>query len=166
MREYFPLVFIIKSKEHYCCWYTNEEDGFIVEENHLLFFDTLDELKIHSTKQKIDLNLKEDILIISIDELQKFVENDSKELDCNLILNYWNIIGDVSKSLGVEFYGDERSSILSTIYNKLFYGNNLPAVTPKGKSFHPLWEFEEIQEIRKVIQDGLRILNDVLKYGC
>jgi hypothetical protein len=112
--------------------------------------------------QKIDLNLKEDIFIITIEDMKKMIENDSEELDCDLILNFWNTIGDVAKSLGIEFYGNERNSILNTIYDKLFFGNNLPVVTPEGKSYHPLWEFGEIQEIRKVIQDGIRIVNDAL----
>ncbi|EGW41881.1 hypothetical protein [Desulfosporosinus sp. OT] len=39
---------------------------------------------------------------------------------------------------------------------------NNPAVTPQGKSYTPQWQSNEIEEIDKVIQDGIRIIVEVL----
>ncbi len=46
------------------------------------------------------------------------------------------------------------------IYDKLFWGCNIPALTPRGKKYIPLWSAREISIINKVLTEGVRIFRD------
>ncbi len=43
------------------------------------------------------------------------------------------------------------------IYQKVFWGNNLPAVTPAGKGFDPTWSEEDLIGIKAVLETGLSL---------
>ena len=40
-------------------------------------------------------------------------------------------------------------------YEKLFFGNNLPAVTPAGASYTPLWDVAELARLSHTLRLGL-----------
>ncbi len=94
-----------------------------------------------------------------MDEAKLWLQKRKSEFDCEYLLSFWNIISDLAYSVGEIFYGDQDKDILIKIYDKLFYGNNLPSITPEGKKYFPEWEVDEIKEIAKVIEDGLKIVN-------
>lgn len=41
------------------------------------------------------------------------------------------------------------------IYEKLFWGNNLPTVTPAGKTYVPVWTQNELERLRSVMAYGI-----------
>jgi hypothetical protein len=41
------------------------------------------------------------------------------------------------------------------IYDKLFFGNNLPAITPAGVSYEPVWSHDEIETLSRIYRLGL-----------
>ena len=162
MREYYAVLFVIKDNKHFCCWYGDEKDGFVVSNNKLVNFETLEQLSEFAKKNQLLIKLEENISIFSIDQILECWRHKNKSIDCKAVLDFWNIIGDISTSLELSFYGNKRVAKLDKIYEKLFWGTNNPAVTPNGKSYIPQWKSDEIKEINTVIQDGIRILGNVL----
>ena len=68
------------------------------------------------------------------------LENAGNEIViCKQILGLINLMSD--------FGFDTKKLIKDSIYEKLFWGCNLPSVTPKDKYFEPIWEKVEIQEM-------------------
>jgi hypothetical protein len=51
----------------------------------------------------------------------------------------------------------------SYIYEKLFYGNNLPSITPIGEHYIPSWSNDELIEMRLVFMAGLDHLKKKLE---
>jgi hypothetical protein len=43
------------------------------------------------------------------------------------------------------------------IYHKLFWGNNLPPVTPEGCHFNPEWSRDELAALAGVLSAGLEM---------
>ena len=41
------------------------------------------------------------------------------------------------------------------IYDKLFFANNLPAVTPRGASYEPIWSEDEVELLSRIYRFGL-----------
>jgi hypothetical protein len=77
---------------------------------------------------------------------------------CSEFLAAWNLFGDIARSCprsGVNF--TDRDSHLGAVYEKLFYGNNLPSVTPPGEHYAPEWSRDEIAGLRDVLQEGLNM---------
>ena len=73
---------------------------------------------------------------------------------CQFLLNGWNTLEDMARPLGIglnNVNSDERE-ILQKAYHKLFYGNNLPAVTPNDQSYSPLFSSTERKAMRTYLQ--------------
>ena len=73
---------------------------------------------------------------------------------CDKALNMWNILSDVSASVGEAFPGDSRQGDVQDLYGKLFYGCNLPAVRGSGEEYCPVWDDNEKALFKSIMTDG------------
>ncbi|MEM1320365.1 MAG: hypothetical protein AAGG75_08910, partial [Bacteroidota bacterium] len=71
------------------------------------------------------------------------------------VLNVWNLFIDFAHSAKKKF---KRKKKTSKIYDKIFFGNNLPSITPKDKEYIPSWTAEEIELLVKKLNKGFLIL--------
>lgn len=101
--------------------------------------------------------------VIDIDKLFNDLEaisigHTSDDSQNSLFLDAWNFFEDLIHTFGLEQdFSKFRTVHLDAVYEKIFWGCNLPAVTPEGKSYSPLWADNEIEvwreymcELRKV----------------
>jgi hypothetical protein len=153
---YYPVKFALGLKETYSLWYSNKNDGFLVNQNKLLSFKSMNELQKYSKEKSI--NLQDGLTVVILDAVINWLEGEQKEIDYELFLNFWNIIADLAYSVDEEFYGDKDENGVLNIYNKLFYGSNLPAVNTGKEHFVPEWDAEELEILTKVIGDAWRIV--------
>ncbi len=69
---------------------------------------------------------------------------------CSVLLTGLGIIEDLMRTFKLSRILDaQKNDKLSQFYEKLFLGSNIPAVTPIGKSYHPIWKTEEIKAFRE-----------------
>jgi len=48
-----------------------------------------------------------------------------------------------------------RAQRAGKIHDKLFFANNLPAITPRGASYEPIWSEGEIELLSRIYRFGL-----------
>ena len=77
-------------------------------------------------------------------------------VDCNVVLGLWNIFLDLHNTVGKSFVGDREE--FDKIYEKLFYGNNLPTINPTGEKYIPSFSEDEIALIKKLLKGGINML--------
>jgi hypothetical protein len=78
----------------------------------------------------------------------------SSTITCTILLEGWNFIEDMGRTFGLKKDLKRlHSRLLNKAYDKLFYGCNLPAVTPGDKSYSPLWSHEEILSMRAELSE-------------
>lgn len=77
-------------------------------------------------------------------------------IDCALLLDSWNLFTDAGASLRWSRF-DPKSSRTQKLYEKLFWSNNLPAMTPVGEHYRPSWSVREVRQLRIILSDGLRL---------
>ena len=160
--DYYPFVFIINKKEYYCAWYSNNKDGFLTECNKIKVFNTKDLLFDYAKENNIQFNDEEGIARFSIDFALNWLKDKNLDIDCDYFLNFWNNISDLAYSVGENFYGDLKKAQINKVYDKLFFCNNLPAITPKNKNYYPTWDTAEKIILVKIVQDGIRIIDACL----
>lgn len=80
-----------------------------------------------------------------------------------VFLNAWNFLDNLASLHEGADSAFNRLSHEAACYDKLFWGNNLPAITPAGEFYRPSWRDEELAEIRSVFEAGLDLLNDELR---
>jgi hypothetical protein len=83
---------------------------------------------------------------------------DRAAVDCAAFLNAWNLIGDLLGSPDPSRLYAHVDAHLTDVYDKLFWGNNLPSVTPQGKQFDPVWSEGEVTALSRLFRLGLQEL--------
>lgn len=158
LKDYYPIKILRHEKVYFCIWYTNDVDGILLEKNKIKSFSNYDNLKNYCEENKI--KIKEDISTYNLDEVLEWLSSRKQEVDCKIILDLWNLISDLAKSSDEYFYGDDDETL--HISEKLFYGNNLPAINRDGPEYYPKWDDDEYMIIKKVIQNGVELFNKYL----
>ena len=95
-----------------------------------------------------------------LDEVAAWLRTDDVP-DPVVVLNAWNIFWDVATGTGRPL--GHRSRDQDRVYDKLFWANNLPAVTPEGMTYTPEWTEDELQSLRKVVEDGISLVRSALR---
>lgn len=76
---------------------------------------------------------------------------------CATLLEGWNVLEDFCRTLSQDTK-IPKSSGARSVYEKLFYGNNLPAVTPVGKCYEPTFDSDELEDLHNALDGPLRLL--------
>ena len=72
------------------------------------------------------------------------------------MLNAWNLLADIAFSIGFDL--DDHGDAAFRVYEKLFAGTNLPAMTPPGRAYEPAWDADEAILLARILGDGLKQL--------
>ncbi len=156
MDRYYICKFILDKMIYYCLWHSDTDDFFKINED-IVYCNSVEDIK--KIIKNENLIVGEEIAEYDCEKIEKFSKNNI--LSPNEILNFWNILMDLSKSLKVNFIGNDRTKKIDKIYAKLFYGCNLPAITPENEEYIPVWTKKEIRKIKEIIENGLFILRNV-----
>jgi len=152
MKTYYLAEFRYAERSYFCIWYNDEVDGFYTENDKLIHFDSLDEAKKYSDEQAITYSDE-----VSLDDMVKVQEWVSAgiggDVDCHLLLVFWNSVHDLAATIKREYIGNER--VYTHVYEKLFYGNNLPTINTSGREYIPEWTDEEVLDLKQVIGAGI-----------
>lgn len=123
---------IIEGKSHFFNWIDDDENEYIENDNGL--FISYDKTECESS--------------FDVDEALEELSNDT--VDESSILNIINLMTD--------FGFNTKKLFPNEVYDKLFWGNNLPSVTPEGKHYTPKWSKNEIA----FLENGIKKFFDIL----
>lgn len=155
MHEYYIVAFSNKKRDYYCIWTSDE--GFITYEDKILLFDTIMKAKLYCHENQMSVDDTE-ITRFYIDDIFNWCTSVKFDFDCDLLLNWWNILSDVYKSLGIYFDGDSIEK--NDLYEKLFFGNNLPTINKSDKKYIPIFSKEEMEVVKKLLIEGVNFLTE------
>jgi len=106
----------------------------------------------------------DDPVVHDLDSVDRFIRDPSTlHFDCNDALSAWNLFGDFARSLGqsgILFLDHDQAA--DRLYDKIFHGCNLPAMTPEGQEFLPTWRSDEIESIREVLMVGFSLFRSAI----
>ena len=145
--DYYMIRCKEEKNEKYAIWYTDEEDGFICENGRICFWDSKEALKEYADAKSISLH--DGAYLLDIGRLKQLLACGLTDFDCTEILNFWNMLSDALRSMGKPFWGNGgENEKTDCIYEKLFYGADIPA-HHTGKRL--VWTKEESDLIKKVL---------------
>jgi hypothetical protein len=156
--NFFSLLYRLKSVDRYLIWISNERDSVAVDNGgRVLTFESTAALGRYAELNHIRLE-SETPALHDLDWVALWTESPDRPVDCKEALAAWNIFSDIATSVGATGLTFSRlDSEQGTIYQKLFWGNNPPSLTPEGCEFVPEWSPGEIEELTKVLRTGLRM---------
>jgi hypothetical protein len=164
IRESMNYVVLLRTlgRSHYLLWREGEgaPDEYVIRpgSSQFLMANSLAELLAHAKHFGFRVADSEPVLI-DLDEMFRVLaalrENRaSSKQTCQALLEGWNALEDMSRAVDISVTGDAlyQKEALRSAYDKLFYGNNLPAITPPNRSYAPLFTSEERKSMRMYLR--------------
>jgi hypothetical protein len=156
--KYFALLYRLNAENRYLIWISNEKDFVVADAGGLVptFKDTT---AVHAYAELNHYCLEdEEPILHDLDSVAAWTKTPGVPVDRGNALAAWNLFGDVARSIrgkGIAF--DQLDSQFQSIYDKVFRGNNLPSMSPKGRHYVPEWSPGELAALAEVISAGLRL---------
>lgn len=160
-REYYKLWYRLDGDDGYLIWYSDEKDGVAVDSGGKVpSFRHAGGLLEYAAAHGLTF-VEGDMIPHNLDALAVWLQKQElRRVDCDSLLTAWNLFADVSRSIGGGFDTDPELTV--RIYEKIFWGNNLSAVTPAGKCYRPIWTGHELKLMREVLGFGLSLFRESL----
>lgn len=166
-RDVYKLLYRLDGRERLLLWFSDEPDGVITDAEGRVptFASARDLIEYASLGEHVVSN--EEPRLHDLDAVRAWLADPRAEtVDCDRTLCAWNLFIDVARSMTASneaFLAADAAR--GAIYRRVFWGCNLPAVTPEGEAFHPSWTREECQELVDLLSLGLdlfaRVTRDV-----
>ncbi len=165
----YPYLYRLSDADAYLVWRSDEsEDGnepdcvLLNSLGRLLTFRSPADLGVYAKRCGLTISPNVNEKPLDLDVVQRWLDSPRKTtVDCETFLNAWNLFSDLASTvLGVRSHIDNQKEC--RIYNKLFWGNNLPALTPPGKHYEPIWTKSEVGRMRNVLIKGLSLFRERL----
>jgi hypothetical protein len=101
---------------------------------------------------------------LDLDRVVRWIARPMKAgIACPVFLDAWNFFSDLRSAIDGEVrHIDDRRE--PSLYNKLFWGCNLPPVTPVGCHYVPYWTVSEVARLRNVLMNGLAVFEKHIEY--
>src|SRR5271169_6096115 len=146
--KYFPLLYRLSAEDRYLIWIANEKDSVVVEAGGLIpTFKNIASVQAYADANHYSLE-REQPELHDLDWVAEWTKAPGAPVDHEKALAAWNLFGDVAKSIyETEFSFDQLDSQSPRIYDKLFWGSNLPSMTPSGRHYEPEWSQDELAEL-------------------
>jgi hypothetical protein len=163
-RTHYKLWCRYNAVDRFLLWYSNDHDGVVDRDGCIPSFRTESALLAYAHTLSVTIE-PEAASLHDLDLVQTWLADPHPErVDPPNFLCAWNLFSDVAQTLpvvGARFI--ELDSLLGPLYDKLFWANNLPAVTPEGERFVPEWSTTEVEELTAVLCEGLSMFTRSLR---
>jgi hypothetical protein len=160
-KKYYACKYRFADQDAYLLWFTNDQDGVLVDNGQVLSFRMLAHLQGYAAAHAIPIESAVPPFY-NLDAVVNWLHHDSDTpIDCELLLMTWNLFRDVATSVHRPF--DRNPERTQIVYEKLFYGNNLPSITPTDEYYEPQWAEDEIVLLREIFTDGLQLFTETVK---
>jgi hypothetical protein len=166
-KRYYLCEFRLDGRRLYVIWYSNDNDGLVGVSDGKIASST-DERRMNAFCHANNLTLMpEPIVNYDFEKISAWCEHPTAEMvDPVLFLNAWNMLGDAQslRETDVLSQDDAATGRADKVYAKLLYANNLPALTPQGTRYEPIWLEEELSLLSRIFQTGLAELRARIEF--
>lgn len=155
--KYYLVKIIHNDIDHYLIWYNGEEDGFLLFQQQLCVFCSVEKANEFADKEQI--RFETETAVFDLTNLIELIKHTESSQNCRTLIDTWHFFSDLSKSRNEKFLGDVDEEEIIDIYKKLFYGSNIKPL--KNEEYHPSLNEDEENKCSEIFQSGLSILNNL-----
>lgn len=154
-KEYYEYGILLGGRVNWILWYTNTSDGLACDlVGRIMVFETSPVLRDYATST--GLKVAEASTVLDLDSVRRWVDGPpSIPADYPTLLNTWNLWDDIRGTLDCSTLNQDTD--VEQVYDKLFWANNPPALTPEGECFIPEWSEHELGILRAQLTDGFEL---------
>jgi hypothetical protein len=155
-RKYYLCELLLDRRRLYVVWYSDAVDGLVrLEDGKIASFADEHQVRSFCRENGIPL-IPEPPAVCDFDKVAAWCGSPAAgSIEPTAFINAWNMLED-AYGLRLEAHlHDVSSQRAAKIYDKLFFANNLPAVTPRGASYEPIWSEDEVELLSCIYRFGL-----------
>lgn len=134
----------------------DKKDSFLCMGSNLLSFNSAEDALQYGKDNDLRVVNENDKYVIR----RIFVPGNG--MDCEYFLSMWNYASDICNSVEKRFWGDNKNKMITKVYDKVFWGSNLPAVTPDNESYTPYFNWAERLILKVLYRSFMRIFKEYL----
>jgi hypothetical protein len=160
---------LLNDDAFFILWYGNGSNGVKIEKGQLVYARSIPPLLRYgeSKNLSIDSNSVTQYEYYDLNDIENWLRRPKASINCEYFLNVWNILVDTitsqaNPSTFLDLAEDEGGIF---IYNKLFWGANLPDYTLPGKIHIPDWQPGDISSMQILFKIGLEELRGIIQNG-
>ncbi len=159
-RLHYTVMFRLDGSDRFVVWYCDDVDGVLLDESKLIAtFPSPAAVEAYAVNLGLEL-LEEPPGVYDFDRIAAWVAAPGAEgIDCSVMLDAWNMLADAANSLSCKLFEPRGAKL---VYDKLFWGNNLEAVTPPGEHYEPTWSRVDVAVLAGVLSAGLSTLRTAI----
>lgn len=159
---YYCLWYRLDDTDSYLIWFANESDGIVTDaDGTAVCFRDQASLQVYARSNQMSVDNSEPILHDLVLVARWLGDLQSVEVNCGVFLSAWNLFADLASSVNGQFDADRGRT--KDIYDKLFWGSNIAAITAPGDHFDPTWDDDERAILREVLAKGLELFRSHVK---
>lgn len=160
MPTYYSIQIVKDRTTLIMVWFSNDADGVLTYKGKVLIFRSLSECTEYG--DSTGLNIVSSDMVCDFDQMVEWMNSSSRVVwDSSSLINTWNLLIDIFSSLNIHVHENENVKI---VYDKVFWGNNLPSVTPPGGKYVPVLSDEEKYDLVLFLKESLSVLNTVIAW--
>jgi|SRR5438309_12126281 hypothetical protein len=155
-RKYYLCKLLLDCRPLYVIWYSDAVDGLVrLKDRKIASFADERQVRAFCRENGISLML-EPPAVYDFDKVATWCGCPAAgSIEPTAFLNAWNMFEDAHGFRLDAHLHDVSSQRAGKIYDKLFFANNLPAVTPHGASYEPIWSEDEVELLSRIYHFGL-----------
>jgi len=155
-RKYYLCELLLDRRRLYVVWYSGEVDGLVrLKDGNIASFAAELQVRAFCRENGLSIMLAPSA-VYDFDKMAMWCDSPaSGSIEPTAFLNAWNMLEDAHGSRLDAHLHDISPQRAGKIYDKLFFANNLPAVTPRGASYEPIWSEGEIELLSRIYRFGL-----------
>src|SRR5215472_16736515 len=129
---WYPLALRVGGRTLFLLWVSDDWalDRVLADSDGVVAFPDEESAREYARAENLPLAPKEELDLHDVVGAVHWLRAGARP-DCGLLLAIWNLAGDVARSVNEPF--EDRGEVLDDVYNKLFFGSNLPSMTPPGE---------------------------------
>jgi hypothetical protein len=153
--EYFPCVFQLEGVDHYVIWYSDDRDGLVREGRRVVSFSSLAQLYAYAKPRGLIVRTAE-VAKYDWDSVARWCDEPVMTgIAVDRLLKAWNMVLDAMPPGDESGLFSHANARATDLYDKLFRANNLPAMTPPGAEYYPVWTRAELVALAQLLRLGL-----------
>lgn len=91
MTKYYLTKIIYNGLTYFLIWYSNDEDGFLLFNQRLLFFLSVEEANIFANKEQIIF--EKGITVFDLSKITEAINNVEISQNCRTLIDTWHLYG-------------------------------------------------------------------------
>ena len=160
-RRYYVVECVLDGRSRFLLWYSNERDGVELDKGGaVLSASSCSEIRRRAGRAGMVVE-DEAPARFDMDELSDWVAEPHPPPPVTLIGACWGLFADIAASIGRKF--DEDRDATEDIYDKVFWAQNLPSVTPPNQRHTPVWSSSELSVLSDLMARGIQLVRRSLE---